>query len=395
MSQLRFPLKHFLRDPVDEAALCRVAKAIDARPRREKRQLVTPLALGAVAASVALIVLFSHLRHDAEPLRLADGRDFVTVDTSGAPRDIPLSDGSRIRLASGSRIEPLDSSSTAFSAILTEGSADFDVRPGGPRRWVIECGLAAVEVVGTAFSCERSSGRLRVAVRRGVVLVRGEHVPDRARRLSAGETLDIEDAPLEAPTDPLASSPRLGSGIVAAPISSVTDGGFGSRGNEDSTLHPPTTRTWRELARRGNNGEAYDALGAEGFRSEARRLGVNDLLALADVARLSGHPAEAVVPLDRILREFSDDAQAPLAAFALGRLQLDSLGRPQAAVAAFQRALSLGIPSGLREDTRARLVEACARSGDPQGAQRAADAYLDEFPHGRYVRAVQGWLHPR
>ncbi len=120
----------------------------------------------------------------------------------------------------------------------------------------------------------------------------------------------------------------------------------------------------------------------EGLRRESKRLGVDDLLALADVARLSGHPAEAVMPLDRILSEFANDAQAPLAAFALGRLEMDSLGHAQAAASAFRKALMLGIPRGLREDVRARLVEAYARSGDARAAQRAADAYLDEIPEG-------------
>ena len=46
----------------------------------------------------------------------------------------------------------------------------------------------------------------------------------------------------------------------------------------------------------------------------------------------------------------------------------------------------------MREDVRARLVEAYARSGDAGAARRAADAYLDEFPHGRHVQAIQGWL---
>ena len=155
-----------------------------------------------------------------------------------------------------------------------------------------------------------------------------------------------------------------------------------------------TARNWRDLAQRGRHGEAFSALGTEGLRRESKHLGVNDLFALADVARLSGHPADAVVPLERILTDFASDARAPLAAFALGRLELDSLGQAQAAVSAFRKAMALGIPSGLREDVRARLVEAYARSGDADAARRAADAYLAEFPRGRHVQAIQGWLRP-
>ena len=149
---------------------------------------------------------------------------------------------------------------------------------------------------------------------------------------------------------------------------------------------------WRELARRGQHREAFAALGAQGLRREARRLGVADLFALADVARLSGHPADAVAPLDRIVSDFASDAQAPLAAFALGRLELDSLARPARAVTALNKALALGAPQSLREDVRARLVEAYVRAGDQAAARSAADAYRREFPDGRYTKTIASLL---
>ena len=108
------------------------------------------------------------------------------------------------------------------------------------------------------------------------------------------------------------------------------------------------------------------------------------MLALADVARLSGHPREAVAPLERILTDFAHDPQAPLAAFALGRLELDALDRPRAAAAALESALALGVPRSLREDVRARLVEAHERAGDGEGARAAARAYVRELPSGRH-----------
>jgi transmembrane sensor len=395
---MRFPLRDLLQDPVSEAALHRVLQGMDARAHARKRQRRAQLVLGALVAIAVVIVGASRFHRDAGPLRFADGREFVAVDASGSTREINLSDGSRIRLSPGTHIEPLESSGTSFSAVVTEGRADFDVRPGGPRHWVIECGLATVEVIGTQFACEREPGKLRVVVRHGVVLVRGERVPHRAHRLSGGETLDVaEQVPRSAPATtgndhPSALPESAGSSDPNAP---VTVAGTGNREDGNSEAHVPLAKTWKELARNGRQREAFAALGVEGLRRESRKLGVNDLLALADVARLSGHPAEAVVPLDRILAEFSNDAQAPLAAFALGRLELDSLGHSRASISAFNKALALGIPRSLREDVRARLVEAHARSGDSAGAQRAADAYFDEFPNGRHARAIRVWLHQR
>jgi len=394
MSQLRFPLKDYLRDPVDESALHRIAQRLASPSPANNARKFWPFVLAGATSVVIVVSMVSRFRlhHDVGPLAFADGREFVAVGAESAPKEVRLSDGSIVRLSPGARIEPLESSGTTFSAIVTQGRADFEVRPGGPRHWHVECGLATVEVVGTAFSCDRTPGRLRVEVRHGVVLVRGDCVPNRAKRLSAGESLDVtEQSP--GPTSVGNSVSVIGSGLpenpgspsqfVEAPAKTESRGG--------SAIGPSVSIRWRELARHGHNDEAYAALGAEGLRNESKKLGVNDLLALADVARLSGHPAEAVVPLQRILTDYSGDAQGSLAAFALGRLELDSLGHARAAVAAFRKALALGIPNGLREDVLARLVEAYVKSGDSAGAERAADAYIEEFPNGRHARAVRGW----
>lgn len=386
MSRLRFPLKDHLQDPVTEVAVHRIAEELDSRrPGRKHTRLLPLTLLGVTAAAAAMVALPHWYRRDAGPLRFADGRDLVAMDAGGAAKEIALSDGSHILLSPGARVEPWQSSGAAFSAIVTQGRAEFEVRPGGPRHWTVECGLATLEVLGTRFACEREPGRLRVAVGRGVVLVRGDHVPERARRLTAGETLDIAEEPR--PTPVAAVSPESPS---PADRSDEEDAAAPKRGAMGRGAP-----AWQALARRGRHAEAFAALGSEGLRRESKRLGVADLLALADVARLSGHPAEAVLPLERILDEFSHDAQAPLAAFALGRLELDSLGHAQAAASAFRRALALDLPHSLREDVRARLVEACVRSGDAATTQRAAEAYFAEFPDGRHRRAIEGWLRPR
>lgn len=393
MSRLQFPLKDYLCDSVDEAALQRMAQEIDGNFSGLKRRRARPLALAALAMlGGAAITLFALMHRDSGPLQLSDGRTLGAIEANSGTREIALSDGSTIRLSSGARIEPLESTGSLFAAMLTQGRADFDVLPGGPRHWSIECGLATVEVIGTEFVCERVPGRLRVTVVRGVVLLRGERVPDRIRRLVAGESLELSDASTGSRAvgsrPPTAENPEG----IAQPSSNTE---MKSRDGSNPPIRNSSARSWQDLARRGRHGEAFAILGADGLRRESKRLGVNDLLALADVARLSGHPAAAVAPLERILIDFASDAQAPLAAFALGRLELDSMGRPQQAAAALNQALALGIPRSLREDVRARLVEAYARSGHTDAARRAAAAYFDEFPHGHHRRAIEGWLGPQ
>ena len=111
-----------------------------------------------------------------------------------------------------------------------------------------------------------------------------------------------------------------------------------------------------------------------------------DLLLAADAARLSGHPAEAVPYLERVLRGHTRDPRAGLAAFTLGRVLLDELGRPGEAVDAFAFARSSGGP--LAEDALARQVEAVSRAGDVTRSRELALLYQRLYPNGRRAKAV-------
>jgi len=351
MSRLKYPLKEGLRDPADEQALSRMWQSIDARFPRRRSKLSLSLIIAPVAAVAAGVAIVAFMHHDGGPLRLANGGAIVAVDAPAAGLRLSLSDGSHVDLGAGARFEPIESSASSFIAVLDRGDASFDVQPGGPRRWQIECGLATVEVVGTRFSCARGADRLHVGVERGIVLVRGERVPSHVRRLTAGESLDVFEPSVApesevAPTEPASGTADRRVEAVEEPVAAA---------------RAATGPGWRELARSGRHREAFATLGAQGFRREVKRLGIADLFQLADVARLSGHPGDAVAPLQRIIDGFASDPQAPLAAFALGRLELDDLGRPARAAAAFKRALDLGPPQSLRDNVRARLAEAQAR----------------------------------
>jgi transmembrane sensor len=357
LSDLRFPLKDGLQDPADEAAVSRMWQAIDSRfPRRPRTRSVS-IIVGPLLAVAAGIALVAFLRHDSGPLRMADGTAIASVEAPVAGTRVVLSDGSSIQLGPGAQLDPIESSASSFIVVLERGEASFDVIPGGPRRWQVECGLATVEVVGTKFSCVRNAKGLHVSVERGIVLVRGERVINHVRRLVAGESLDIEDPTAVTP----AEEPGTGEPAAVAPAASSEPAAPEPAAPARTGAGGPT---WRELARSGHHREAFATLGAQGIRREAKRLGISDLFALADVARLSGHPTEAIGPLQRIVDGFAADRQAPLAAFALGRLLLDDLNRPREAAAAFSRALQLGAPQSLREAVRARLAEAQARIRD-------------------------------
>jgi transmembrane sensor len=102
----------------------------------------------------------------------------------------------------------------------------------------------------------------------------------------------------------------------------------------------------------------------------------------ASVARRAGDAAQAAAILKRFLASYSSDPRAGLAAFELGRLQMDSLGRPGEALGAFQRALRLSPGASFREDVLARIARAYARMGQEKACFKARETYEREYPDG-------------
>ena len=114
-----------------------------------------------------------------------------------------------------------------------------------------------------------------------------------------------------------------------------------------------------------------------------------DLMLAADAARLSGHAAEAVPYLERLLREHSSDARAPLAAFTIGRISLAQLGRPGQAADMFALSRRLAPAGALASDALARETEAAAAAGDGARARRLATEFVSRYPSGRRTQAVR------
>jgi hypothetical protein len=195
--------------------------------------------------------------------------------------------------------------------------------------------------------------------------------PAPARPSSAPPAVSV--VPPAAPDGRSPASPEPGRDLNVARVEDAGDG-------------------WRELAARGDNEEAYAALGRGGVAEASRTASVEDLFALADVARLSGHPREAAPPLERILDEHSSDPRAPLAALTLGRIQLRSLGAPAAAAQSVRRALALGVPAGLTEDAYALLVESLSRAGDAAGARAAYAQLLERAPRSDRAAELRRWV---
>ncbi|UJR78552.1 FecR domain-containing protein [Sandaracinus amylolyticus] len=330
---------------VDEARVQRTWRGARRRAAVPSRRTAgAVVGVIAVAAVVALAVL---ARRD-EPvvierggLLLAGGGAPVAREVSegAAPETLRFAEASAITLWSSARLVPLHNDGARFETELERGRARFSVTPGLGRAWRVVAGDVQVEVVGTVFEVEHTEGRTSVSVERGVVRVSGPRVPGLVVTLRAGEDVVVERE-VATPREPL---------VVTSVEPIVAE--------EAPAPRAPIARPseWRDLATRGRHDEAYEALRGRGIVREAERASPEQLLLLADVARLSGHPAEAVAPLERLLAEHPRDESASLAAVTLGRLFMDALGRPEDARRALERARELGVPAALRADVDRRI----------------------------------------
>jgi transmembrane sensor len=392
VTQLRIPVKRELRDAVTTQSIARVWGRLEARGRAPARSTGRWwFAIGFATAALAALVIAWPTRTAPRPVALADGSSWQAVHAA-APLQLDLDDGSTLGLAPGAALEPLVDTPSDVVVRQLDGHISYDIAPHR-HHWTIQCGPVAVEVVGTSFLVDRDAHRVRIDVFRGVVLVHAPGVPD--ARLTTGMHVDVS-------TDLASAAPAaVPPGSPAVPAAPAAEGPSPARDNtRDHSAHaslpaapPPAGETWRELVARGAPAaDAYAQLGTGGVAAAARTATVDELYALADVARLSSHAAEAIDPLERIVNAHAGDPRAPLAALTLGRIQLRELGEPARAVRSLERALALGIPADLAEDATALRIEALARAGAREAARTAYAQFVARFPTSPRVHELDRWL---
>jgi transmembrane sensor len=187
--------------------------------------------------------------------------------------------------------------------------------------------------------------------------------------------------------------------LAAGSRDSFPLGPAASASQKDASLAPanepkPTTaEAWRAAAREGRYGQAFELLEKDNFASV--REDPSDLLLAADVARLSGHPGQAVAPLRKVVQRHHADPRAPAAAFTLGSVLLRDLGRPAEAAQAFNQAERLAPGGNLAEDSLARATEAWLRAGERARAEAAFSRYSSAHPGGRHLARLQQLLQSR
>jgi len=313
----------------------------------------------------------------ATGLTRQDGRALEPIAPRAQAAEVSLSDGSELWVDKGGVLAPLDVSPRSVVLHLMRGRSKFSVKPGGPRRWVVEAGLASIEVVGTRFSVDRRADGVLVTVEEGKVLVRSAALADGVARLTAGQSLHVPAR----------------SGGEQAPV------GIADEASNDAiaALADEAVVAQRVEAQAQAEPSKSPAGIKPAPRPEPRALDADALFAIADDARMTRDYRGAIVALERVIREHAADPRARLAAFTVGRIRDEHLYDLPGATAAYEQALSLGLSGSLAEDCYSRLLrvldlQAIKGQLPRQRVEQAAQQYLQRYPKGRYAAQVRGVL---
>jgi len=337
-----------------------------ARRILERRRFWFGLDAVAVCACIALALGLSARR----PLRPSSG--VVASGAEVAGRVNAFADGSVAESSSrDTQLVVEQDTPTQVVARLT-GGARFQVVHNPARTFEVRAGDVRVRVLGTVFSVEQlPSGVTQVLVEQGHVEVAwlgGATFLESGQGGTFPPAVVSEAEPKPPSTASVPADPAPGVRGVARERASAGAG-------------------WREAARSGDYGRAYVELNAKG--QDAVRDEAGDLMLAADVARLSAHPADALRPLRSVCERHAGDRRAPVAAFTLGRVLIDDLGRPGEAASAFQRARALWPDGPLAEDALAREADAWQHAARPDAARTAARDYLERYSQGRHNAAMR------
>jgi transmembrane sensor len=326
--------------------------------RRQRRRRVAGIAAATAGVLAACVVVLAIVVRAGKPVAIASTAATAPPSSAAPASATPLEAGTD--LAPGPEGD-------GRSFVLRVGKARFVVAHDESHPFRVVAGTVVVEDVGTVFTVAVTiEGAVAVEVQEGRVRVR-----------RGGTTVDVAGGERR----DFAADERPPSGAGAG----AEDAGAGAGETSPSAASAvPAVPRWRALAESGRYDDAYHALQSAG--PNAVRDDTTELLVAADAARLGGHPADAVPYLERVVAAHGRDPRASLAAFTLGRVLLDELGRPAEAASAFARARGAG--GAMAEDALAREVEAFSRAGDASHARELALEYMRTYPKGRRAAAV-------
>ncbi len=372
------------------ARLLRTVRAIE-KPRPTPRlRLAALAALAGMVAVLAVVLAWpaSDLTYVVHGVARIEGRR-VSAE-AGEPVQLQFSDGSRVELASHSKLR-VDARTPEGAALsVLDGTLLATVRHRAHTHWRVSAGPFVIKVVGTRFRASWHSARehLTVELYQGAVEVEGSSMPLPVS-LRAGQRLEADAVSPAVRILPLVASSRPHGVAPATPLKPEGKPEAESQPKPESPSEPQSVLpsasvpapppSWTALMARGD----FAAIVAQ-----AKRMGIarclmhctpEDLRILADAARYAGDNALAENGLLSLRRR--DPAQAHVAGFFLGRMY-ESQGRNVEALSMYQRYLAEASHGDYAEESAVGCMRNLARTGDKRRAQEAARRYLASFPGG-------------
>ncbi len=276
-----------------------------------------------------------------------------------------LPDGSRVEIATNSRVTIDEYSDAKVQLSLARGRAQLSVTHQKNRPFVVQAGDYEVRVVGTRFSVRRGvqpgEPALTVEVQQGKVAVRDRRSPQDVSVLSAGQSWS--------------------SGPAVTAVSSVTDRELPVSESPESPARASASPTV----------DQEPAVGVEPpiAAEPSVKIGPRELLDKAEQLRIRGKLRESAEVFNRLRSSHRADPRASLAAFELGRLRMDTFGDLNGSVEALRDAIALNPSATFREDAESRLVQIYHRQGNYEKCQAARLAYLKRYPNGAASKVVE------
>jgi transmembrane sensor len=330
----------------------------------------------------------------------------TVIESASTPVTVTLRDGSTLALDAQTRLRLLRDEPQDVDVELATGKANFDVTHVGGRAFRVHAGIVQVKVLGTRFEVAKTPRKegthIQVAVARGVVEVQRQDGTGGVRRLNAGETWSAlipshsvsqppaAQAPAAANTDraiAAAAPPEAVRPVVTlpeAPLEQVRPDLFSPERSPPDPLARDDARETKRLARE----EKRNARARAAALARERAVNSVALFKRGNLARRTGQTHEAADAYAELLKRFPDDGRAGLVAFELGRIRMDALAQPKAALEAFGIALRSAPRASFREDALARIVVATDQLGEYEACNSARDRYLKDFPNGVHALAL-------
>jgi transmembrane sensor len=367
------PLSKYVPVEVSPARVARIWASVSARVG--SRPLQSGRYLLAVVAAVGLIVgAGAGFWVAAGRWHGANSSFGAALQTAGDGLTVDLDDGSKLELASNTRVRVLPGDARNAAIQLQNGRVVCDVASSSKRHFSVFVAELEVRDTGTRFSVSRDSdsGQVEVAVERGSVLIVGPSGVQGGKSLAAGErwfrdrsrALDSAKAPPTSVTTTAPAASPAGTSLDAVPATAMAralDAGM----NNDSAPGTTDVPNAQALFEQGN------------------------------VARRSGNSAAAARAYQTLLNRHPNDSRAGLAALELGRLRIGPLSDVPGAIRAFEMALAHAPGAGFREDALAHLIAAHAASGEIAKCRSLRETYLNDYPHGVHVTLVERQCSPK